>query len=100
MLRASLLADARILPQARQGSYFFNRIGRSLPIKVTACDGQLRQRYTGGIPIYPAPRAQADQGRLNDPNQNQFGSSMESADPRSHHASDSAVPLHHKKQHA
>jgi hypothetical protein len=28
MLRASLLADARILPQARQGSYFFNRIGR------------------------------------------------------------------------
>jgi hypothetical protein len=28
MLRASLLADARILPQARQGSYFFNRIGQ------------------------------------------------------------------------
>ena len=28
MLRASLLANARILPQARRGSYFFNRIGR------------------------------------------------------------------------
>jgi hypothetical protein len=28
MLRASLLADAEILPQARQGSYFFNRIGQ------------------------------------------------------------------------
>ncbi|WP_338570755.1 hypothetical protein V6L78_24565 [Pseudomonas canadensis] len=28
MLRASLLANAEILPQARQGSYFFNRIGR------------------------------------------------------------------------
>jgi hypothetical protein len=31
MLRASLLANAEILPQARQGSYFFNRIGRFLP---------------------------------------------------------------------
>jgi hypothetical protein len=31
MLRASLLTDAKILPQARQGSYFFNRIGRFLP---------------------------------------------------------------------
>jgi len=28
MLRASLLANAGILPQARQGSYFFNRIGQ------------------------------------------------------------------------
>jgi len=28
MLRASLLANAEILPQARQGSYFFNRIGQ------------------------------------------------------------------------
>jgi hypothetical protein len=27
-----LLANAEILPQARQGSYFFNRIGRLLPI--------------------------------------------------------------------
>jgi len=27
MLRASLLANAEILPQARQESYFFNRIG-------------------------------------------------------------------------
>ncbi|MGY3306811.1 hypothetical protein ACVK1X_006142, partial [Pseudomonas sp. PvR086] len=27
MLCASLLANAEILPQARQGSYFFNRIG-------------------------------------------------------------------------
>jgi len=27
MLRASLLTDAKILPQARQGRYFFNRIG-------------------------------------------------------------------------
>jgi hypothetical protein len=32
MLRASLLANAEILPQARQGSYFFNRIGRFLPV--------------------------------------------------------------------
>jgi hypothetical protein len=31
MLRASLLADVKILPQARQGSYFFNRIGRKQP---------------------------------------------------------------------
>jgi len=30
MLRASLLANAEILPQARQGSYFFNRIRRFL----------------------------------------------------------------------
>ena len=28
MLRASLLANVEILPLARQGSYFFNRIGR------------------------------------------------------------------------
>lgn len=28
MLRASLLANVEILPQARQGSYFFNRIGQ------------------------------------------------------------------------
>jgi len=28
MLRASLLTDAEIFPQARQGSYFFNRIGQ------------------------------------------------------------------------
>ncbi|MDT9644443.1 hypothetical protein F6S12_20640 [Pseudomonas sp. JV245A] len=28
MLRASLLTDVKILPQARQGSYFFNRIGQ------------------------------------------------------------------------
>ncbi|MGF7111610.1 hypothetical protein QF017_001095 [Pseudomonas laurylsulfatiphila] len=32
MLRASLLTDAKILPQARRGSYFFNRIGRFLPV--------------------------------------------------------------------
>ncbi|MGY3306626.1 hypothetical protein ACVK1X_005956, partial [Pseudomonas sp. PvR086] len=32
MLCASLLANAEILPQARQGSYFFNRIGRFLPV--------------------------------------------------------------------
>jgi hypothetical protein len=32
MLRASLLANAAILPQARQASYFFNRIGRLLPV--------------------------------------------------------------------
>ena len=31
MLRASLLANAEILPQARQGSYFFNRIGQKPP---------------------------------------------------------------------
>lgn len=28
MLRASLLTDAKILPQARQGNYFFNSIGQ------------------------------------------------------------------------
>lgn len=41
MLRASLLADARILPQARQGSYFFNRIGQNRPaaiyLRFTSC---------------------------------------------------------------
>jgi hypothetical protein len=31
MLRASLLANAEILPQARQGSHFFNRIGQKRP---------------------------------------------------------------------
>jgi hypothetical protein len=31
MLRASLLANAEILPQARLRSYFFNRIGPKLP---------------------------------------------------------------------
>lgn len=32
MLCASLLANAAILPQARQGSYFFNRIGQKPPV--------------------------------------------------------------------
>jgi hypothetical protein len=32
MLRASLLANAEILPQARQGIYFFNRITPKRPI--------------------------------------------------------------------
>ncbi|VVO10073.1 hypothetical protein PS712_03385 [Pseudomonas fluorescens] len=32
MLHASLLANAEILPQARQGSYFFNRIGQKQSI--------------------------------------------------------------------
>jgi len=31
MLRASLLANAEILPEASQGSYFFNRIGQKQP---------------------------------------------------------------------
>jgi hypothetical protein len=31
MLRASLVANAEILPLARQGSYFFNRVGRNWP---------------------------------------------------------------------
>jgi len=31
MLRASLMANAEILLEASQGSYFFNRIGRKLP---------------------------------------------------------------------
>ena len=35
MLRASLLADARILPQATRGSYFFNRIGQKLTVSHT-----------------------------------------------------------------
>lgn len=34
MLRASLLADARILPQATRGSYFFNRIGQKQPFMI------------------------------------------------------------------
>ena len=41
MLRASPLANTEILPQARQGSYFFNRIARSLPVVTTACAGQV-----------------------------------------------------------
>ena len=32
MLRASLLANVEILPQASQGSYFFNTIGREMPV--------------------------------------------------------------------
>ncbi|WP_438943760.1 hypothetical protein, partial [Pseudomonas sp. N8] len=32
MLRASLLANAAILPQARKGSYFFNRIDQKLTV--------------------------------------------------------------------
>jgi len=32
MLRILPLADDLILPQARQEIYFFNRIGRSLPV--------------------------------------------------------------------
>ncbi|WP_155290713.1 hypothetical protein [Pseudomonas chlororaphis] len=35
MLRASLLADAKILPLATQGSYFFNRIGQKLHVDQT-----------------------------------------------------------------
>jgi hypothetical protein len=35
MLRAYLLANAEILPQARQGSYFFNRIDQKQPLGVT-----------------------------------------------------------------
>ena len=33
MLRASLLANVEILPQARQGSYFFNRIDPKLTVE-------------------------------------------------------------------
>jgi hypothetical protein len=44
MLRASLLANAEILPQARQGSYFFNRIGR-LP---SFASGKKRPEADGG----------------------------------------------------
>ncbi|EJM75026.1 hypothetical protein PMI29_00471 [Pseudomonas sp. GM49] len=33
MLSASLLANADILPQARQGSYFFNKIRRKQSVK-------------------------------------------------------------------
>ncbi|MGY3303170.1 hypothetical protein ACVK1X_002458, partial [Pseudomonas sp. PvR086] len=42
MLCASLLANAEILPQARQGSYFFNRIGRSLPYMVAKHAARIR----------------------------------------------------------
>lgn len=31
--RASLLANAEILPQARQGSYFFNTIGQKRSLR-------------------------------------------------------------------
>ncbi len=34
MLRVSLLANAEILSEAKQGSYFFNRIGRELTSKL------------------------------------------------------------------
>jgi hypothetical protein len=34
MLRASLLANAEILPQARQWSYFFNRIDQKLTFAI------------------------------------------------------------------
>lgn len=40
MLRASLLADAIILPQPRLGSYFFNRIGYWMLTK-SAIDSKL-----------------------------------------------------------
>ncbi|RMP25037.1 hypothetical protein ALQ25_04749 [Pseudomonas coronafaciens pv. atropurpurea] len=43
-MRASLLADAEILPQARQGSYFFNRIGQKRSLA-----GAL-----GNVPIEPS----------------------------------------------
>jgi hypothetical protein len=45
MLRVSLLANVEILPQARQGSYFFNRIGR-LPSFAT---GKKRPRADLGV---------------------------------------------------
>ncbi|MFK3607796.1 hypothetical protein A7D21_28580 [Pseudomonas sp. AP19] len=41
MLRILPLADDLILPQAKQEIYFFNRIGRSLPVVTTACSGQV-----------------------------------------------------------
>jgi hypothetical protein len=39
MLRASLLANAEILPQARQGSYFFNRIGQERTVDAVMANG-------------------------------------------------------------
>ena len=41
MLRILPLADDLILPQARQEIYFFNRIGRSLPVVTTAYTSQV-----------------------------------------------------------
>jgi hypothetical protein len=38
MLRAYPLANVEILPQARQGSYFFNRIGQKLTTNVEDID--------------------------------------------------------------
>ncbi|MCS7635702.1 hypothetical protein N0465_22990, partial [Pseudomonas aeruginosa] len=35
-------ANEEILPEVGQGSYFFNRIGRFLPVKATQCAGQIR----------------------------------------------------------
>jgi len=43
MLRASLLAGAKILPQARQGSYFFNRIGQKHSFNIGFFSGKPRR---------------------------------------------------------
>jgi hypothetical protein len=45
MLRASLLANVEILPQARQGSYFFNRIGQKQPF----VNGRFRPRLCKNV---------------------------------------------------
>jgi hypothetical protein len=42
MLRASLLANAEILPQARQGSYFFNRIGQKRSLSTLTKGGTIQ----------------------------------------------------------
>ncbi|MFJ7884761.1 hypothetical protein ACIQYF_14905 [Pseudomonas sp. NPDC096917] len=49
MLRASLLANADILPQAKQGSYFFNRIGRFMPIKAHPVGWSDAMQTTGQV---------------------------------------------------
>jgi len=43
MLRASLLAGAKALPQARQGSYFFNRIGQKHSFNIGFFSGKPRR---------------------------------------------------------
>ena len=53
MLRILPLADDLILPQAKQEIYFFNRIGRYLPVVNTPCAGQVaRKRLASTNAIY------------------------------------------------
>jgi hypothetical protein len=50
MLRILPLADDLILPQAKQEIYFFNRIGRLLPV-MNDCDRPIVLKKSGLVPI-------------------------------------------------